>query len=186
MIDFNIIKRCLKYHSPLHPIVEYNIDDLIAPNRADVLVREEFLQHLDEFGWSNIKYTRYYDLVDQLMSSDKDPTDFSKKFANLYDRIKDQGFNKYYLITVAHTDMTHELILNNKKAYLSNDGVELRDGAHRLAVQKHLGKKKVRCYVLTNGFNPPNYTQQMINKNLFKESDLEVFKSSFNSIGNKT
>jgi 2-polyprenyl-3-methyl-5-hydroxy-6-metoxy-1,4-benzoquinol methylase len=144
-------------------IVSLSIDDLIFPNRLDIWLRVMFLRAYDDAqGNLEVAETPYYIFrVDLARRAAWAPSaeESIQRFLAVYKSIQSSG----YVRDNARDDYVKVVRLGGR---LSRDGppYALLDGAHRLAVLKHLGYKTADCCVVDKPFTPPDYTSSILSK----------------------
>ena len=141
---------------------EIEITDLIYPNRMDILLRIEFLKELDSNGEksaiNNTPYTDFYDRRYPNRSTIK----YVKSFVSLYRSIKRDGFDRSYSVPVVRYENCHNVVLPpdyKTVSYQSHSHYQLKNGAHRTAILKHLGERTVPCFIFSpNDSDVPDYS----------------------------
>ena len=160
----NLIKSYLiEIQLILKPVKLMDIDDLITENRFDLNLRIKFLEEVINKK-KKINETRYYKFIETPDGDgiEDDPIFFSKEFINLYQSIKKNGFRGYFI--VAETDRFNhmEIVFKNFRK-ISNKKIKFKyqliGGAHRFAVCKFLGYKKIPVKIVKSPFlSFPDFT----------------------------
>ncbi|MCH7647079.1 MAG: hypothetical protein IIA83_00515 [Thaumarchaeota archaeon] len=136
---------------------------LLTKNRKDIEYRVEFLRNVIDNGLSP-QQTLYYNFISD---NDKgvilDVESVSKDFISLYNDIKnDKIFEPISIGQYSKKIIKTRYILNGKKIwknYMNENGFQVINGGHRLAVALFLGLEKVPVKIFRSlSFEIPNYT----------------------------
>lgn len=147
----------------LQPSKIMDMDDLITKNRLDINLRIKFLEDV-VVRKKKYNKTRYYKFV-KIPRGDglnEDPEAISKQFIGLYEDIKKNGFNGYFIVAKTNR-LNHVEIVFRDCRKISNEKIrfkyQLVGGAHRFAACRFLGYKKIPVKVIRTPFlNFPDMT----------------------------
>lgn len=142
------------------------IDSLIYPNRLDILLRTHFLTQYDS-GLRDFKFILYYQFRVRIAPVSKQDADAAiKNFILLYKAIKKEGINSK--IDVVSLDNEYGLF----------------DGAHRVAILKHLGNTEIDCNIVSRPtFKIPNYTKRISQEYNQFTNEVENLVTELQEIG---
>lgn len=161
------LNRCSSYNTVVLPI-----DQLIYPNRLDIQLRIEFLERYDKnlaCGFRDTAYLKF--ITDSSRGIEVDGIQQVEHFLKLYHSIRNKEYLVDFenLITVVKREVPHPVVNVTNRSEISTwvgKAWELYDGAHRLAILKHLGHGTIKCRVLDSStvFSPPDYTSFIVDK----------------------
>ena len=152
---------------------EWGIDDhrelplmeLIYPHRLDVVIRVHALQAMDRGGPDEALSGPYGWFISQWRFAEKsgqDPQRQVRRFADLYEAMRGEGYDRDRPMTVVRSGSPHPAFLppERKLASLSvSYPFSLRDGAHRLAILLHFGWREATFRLVEEpAFAVPDYT----------------------------
>jgi len=141
-----------------------NIDPntLFTKNRLDIDLRIKFLHDVLE-GKIPRKETMYYQFIaDGERGTSRNSEDATTEFLKVYDSIKQNGIQKPLIAGRFEKGLIKiRYIINNKKVwkdYKNESGLQLIDGAHRLAIALYLKNKSIPVKILKPySFQVPDY-----------------------------
>jgi len=159
----NIFCRCLDTIQEYFTRTE-NIDPniLFTKNRLDIELRVKFLHDVLEAKIPR-KETMYYQFIaDDERGTSRNSEYATSEFLKVYDSIKQNGIQKPLIVGRFEKGLIKiRYIINNKKIwkdYKNENGLQLIDGAHRLAVALFLKNKSIPVKILKPcSFQIPDY-----------------------------
>ncbi len=165
------------WHHVRHGVRPVEARSLLMPHRADLSLRVDFLDRLAKgLSESGLRDTRYFRfLVSQSEWSATDPEAKLADFLDLVTSIREHGYlgpehESEYLQVVRHRTPTATLIpprKNRRPGLVIGPGIDLRRGAHRLAVLLHLGAESIPVrFVKDPDWVPPDYTTYLTERDL--------------------
>lgn len=114
--------------------VHVEVDSLIYPRRADILLRAEVIRAYEKHGWDfDYANTRWY--------KHRPKPEAIARVLIAYDRIKRDGYDGSIIVCLYQGDYV------------------LYDGAHRLAALLVLGYEHIKCRFEDHDFTPPDHTE---------------------------
>ena len=140
-----------------------DMDKLITKNRLDLNLRIKFLEEVIGKG-KKYSETRYYKFI-KIPRGDglnEDPEAISGQFIGLYESIRKNGFNGYFIVAKTNRFNLVETVFRDCRK-ISDEKIrfkyQLVGGAHRFAACKFLGHEKIRVKVIRTPFlNFPDMT----------------------------
>lgn len=143
----------------LKPVRLMKVEDLITENRLDLNLRVEFLKQVINNGKKSNK-TRYYKFIQAF--DYLNPILLSKKFLSLHNNIKKNGFKKYLVVAKVNRFNNMEEVFKSHREVSSKkikSKYQLVGGAHRYAVCRFLGYKKIPVKIVITPFlDFPDFT----------------------------
>lgn len=171
--------QSLRKHLCKPRIVSLSVDDLIFPNRLDIWLRVKFLEAYDD-AQGNLEFTGtpyYIFRLDLARTHAWAPSvdESVQRFLAVYKSIKSSG----YVRDNADDDYIKVVHLPGR---LNGSPCALFDGAHRLAVLKHLGYQAADCRVVHEPFTSPDYTSIILSQDYAQSDNMKhVFSSWYAS-----